>query len=1527
MAQSHSIAVIGMGCRFPGASSLEQFWNNLVDGVESITTFGPIREHETGLEVFAGGILDDVAAFDAALFGLSAREAERMDPQHRVFLECAWEAAERSGYNPRKLPGRTGVFAGTGFNEYLIKNLVPTASDGDLSLLLTNDSSFLPARLAYVLGCTGPTLSVSTACSTSLVAVHLAVQALLADECDTAIAGGVRITTPQKRPYRHEPGGIGSSDGHCRTFDRDASGTVGGNGAGAVVLRRLDDALADGDPIAAVILGSAVNNDGLGRVGFTAPGVDGQRSVIREAQAVAGVSPDTIGMIEAHGTATALGDPVEFEALNAAFGNGTTRRGYCAIGSVKTNIGHLDAAAGIAGLIKTVLSLQNGIIPASLNFSAPNPRIDLETSPFYVNTVARPWPVTTRRAGVSSFGMGGNNAHVVLESAPKQIQTPLENGKLHQIVLSARSEASVRQMAAELADHLELSAPSLVDLAYTLAVSRSSFEWRVSFECTSIAEAIERLRYDLPEIKRGSLVPTAKQHHGRRIALPPTPFEHKRFWVEPHTQLAYEPDPMEWLYAPRLHQSLPVAKRPIEKDRIWLLLTDGFKIAKNVAAALRDAGASVLEVSYGDDISTKALNALFAADAKRPLSILSFWGMANEASSNGHAILLRNYWKPAQLLRNLADRAGDDVHVTFVTTGAFEGLCAPTAPERSMILGLARALPVEYPGWKARVLDVKGSDDGVVEKILAEAHARSNDDEDVVIYRNGYRWTESIQQVKPAKNESVPFREGGVYVVTGGNSGIGLAIGRHLVKRWRARVVALSRGGGVTEPGLTAMSADISDLDDLRRVIHLIRTEHGTINGVIHCAGMPPHSLLRTATDAETIDVFSGKFFGAQNLKTVLYGTKLDFVVLCSSLRGHVPAAGAGDYMAANLAVEALAASWSADGTRVYSIAWDTWLDTGMAITASDERFVPDDMRHGGLSVEDGLNILEAVTTYSLPRVIVSTRPLADLKARAKEAFSVSRAAQDHGLPKRHPRPELTVNYVAPRKDIEVRLVSIWSDILGFEPVGVMDDFYDLGGDSVAILQIVARAREQGIDIDTNKAFEARTIEQLAAAVAGERQEMTIARGVPLPLSPTQQWLFNSGAGDVHRFVQGVVVHLPTQLSVEALSDAINAAIAHHAGLSVHFTETADGWKQVVKSSVFVNVAVHPYAGDGEGQLSEAIEIGRKLQLEMDINHAPLIRAAVVASPAQSFLVLAIHHLVIDAPSWRILLDDIESRVGGAAITGPSAGRTDAPDEAFFRWTKALVDIAATDPLDDDVAFWTSIGTPTGKSLVSSRKGSAFSLQSFLTPAETAVLTSTNRPMEALLAVAVARSIGLSLQADTLQVDVEAFGRGWSRVHENLSRTVGWFTAIHPVLVKTDEDIDVAVADIANLLPEARRRAVAYSVLRQLAPDRLPETSRRDAPVSIAFFPSEDQAPAWPIAAILPAPENFPAPHAIAIAATINDGVLQLDWHGNEEPFEGTLLKMIVSRTMDELRELAALGKKRVNTILAQLDMSEEDHG
>ena len=493
------IAIIGMSGRFPGAPDLETFWRNLRDGVESISFFSPAELAASGVPaeliadpayVPARGILDDPEGFDAPLFGFSPGEAERMDPQHRVFLECAWEALDDAGYDPARIAGPVGVFAGASLNAFALSRLHAALATPGESLLaaIANDRDFLPTRVSHKLNLRGPSLSVGTACSTSLVAVHLACQSLLSGECDVALAGAVRIATPQKSGFLHRPGDIVAPDGHCRAFDARAQGTVGGNGAGVVVLKRLADARADGDAIRAVVRGSAVNNDGAEKIGYTAPGIAGQAAVIREALAVAGVSADEIGYVEAHGTGTALGDPVEVAALTQAFRHDTARTGFCRLGSVKTNIGHLDAAAGMAGLIKAVLLLENGEIPPSLHFETPNPGIDFAASPFTVNAALGPWPrgAAPRLAGVSSFGLGGTNAHVILEEAPPPCSSPPSPSprRDHLLVLSARSAAALETATDRLAEHLQQHpAAGLADIAYTLQAGRAALEHRRLLVC------------------------------------------------------------------------------------------------------------------------------------------------------------------------------------------------------------------------------------------------------------------------------------------------------------------------------------------------------------------------------------------------------------------------------------------------------------------------------------------------------------------------------------------------------------------------------------------------------------------------------------------------------------------------------------------------------------------------------------------------------------------------------------------------------------------------------------------------------------------------------------------------------------------------------------------------------------------------------------------------------------------------------------------------------------------------------------
>lgn len=524
------IAVIGMAGRFPGSPDLDAFWRNLCAGVESVSRLTPQELAEAGVDretagrsnyVGARAVLDGIELFDAPFFGMTPKEAEMTDPQQRLLLECAWETLEHAGYDPSRYKGSIGVYAGSstsGYLYHLFPRRVLLQSPAELSAMLGVEKDSLATRLSYKLNLRGPSLAVQTACSTSLVAVHLACQALLSGECDMALAGGVSVTVPQKVGYLYQEGGIVSPDGHCRTFDAKAEGTLGGSGVGLVLLKRLQEATEDGDHILAVIKGSAVNNDGAAKVGYTAPSIEGQAQVIKAAHVAAGVDAESISYIEAHGTGTPMGDPIEVAALTEAFRVSTNKSEFCAIGSVKTNIGHLDAAAGVAGLIKTVLALVHRRIPASLHYTAPNPAIPFSTTPFYVNTVLTEWNsgASPRRAGVSSFGLGGTNAHVVLEEAPAVTTLPASAGERWRLlILSACSTAALERTSERLAEHL-VAVPNmdLEDVAFTLQRGRKVFPHRRWVVAKTAEEARQALV--APLIMSGTVGPVGGE---RRVAF------------------------------------------------------------------------------------------------------------------------------------------------------------------------------------------------------------------------------------------------------------------------------------------------------------------------------------------------------------------------------------------------------------------------------------------------------------------------------------------------------------------------------------------------------------------------------------------------------------------------------------------------------------------------------------------------------------------------------------------------------------------------------------------------------------------------------------------------------------------------------------------------------------------------------------------------------------------------------------------------------------------------------------------------
>ncbi len=570
------IAVVGMAVRLPGARTPEELWQNLLAGAEASREFTPGELGASGVPqelrsrpgyVTRGVALEDVDRFDAEFFGFTPQEARVTDPQQRIFLETAWRALEDAGIAPHDHAGPVGVFASTSMSTYLLHNILQSTEEsntGDLSypVLIGNDKDFLATRVSYKLGLTGPSHTIQSACSSSLVALHQASASLTRGESDVALAGGVSVTVPQTTGYLHKEGGIASPDGHCRPFDQEAAGTIRGNGAGVVVLKRLADARAQGDRIYAVLSGSAVNNDGDDKIGFTAPGVQGQTRVVTAALAAAGVRSEEIGYVETHGTGTALGDPIEVRALSKAHGADSP----CALGSVKANLGHLDAAAGVVGFIKTALILHRQILPPQINFSVPNIRIPMERSRFIVHTDKHIPAEPLTAAGVSSFGIGGTNAHAVLTRADDEERPRPAADTRFLVTLSAKSPEALRQMAGELHTHLCTELPRLDDLAFTLARGRERFAHRFAVEATAVEEVTAALNGLL---EQGTAAHGGDQAEAyvdgqalaeeafgplstaRTVSLPAYPFAAERYWIDPVTAPETAPAPtQEWAAGP-----------------------------------------------------------------------------------------------------------------------------------------------------------------------------------------------------------------------------------------------------------------------------------------------------------------------------------------------------------------------------------------------------------------------------------------------------------------------------------------------------------------------------------------------------------------------------------------------------------------------------------------------------------------------------------------------------------------------------------------------------------------------------------------------------------------------------------------------------------------------------------------------------------------------------------------------------------------------------------------------------------------
>ncbi|MFG1925393.1 amino acid adenylation domain-containing protein [Cryptosporangium sp. NPDC048952] len=1064
VAADEPVAVVGMAVRLPGAPDLAAFWDLVRSGRRGIEDF-PAADGLIG----ARSLLDRPLAFDPEHFGISHRDAALMDPQQRQLLMASVEALAHAGM--AGAPGRVGLVAGGGEDTYfqqLLREGDPAALPDGFQLALHHEKDFLATKVAYHLDLTGPALTTQTACSSSLVAVHQAAGMLRSGEADVMLAGGVLVDVTLSEGYRYRPGHIFSPDGHCRPFSDDAGGTVGASGVGVVVLKPLRAARRDGNTVYAVVTGSALTNDGAVKQGFSAPSPAGQRAAIRTALRRAGRAGAEVGYVETHGTGTRLGDPIEVAALREAMPDAAD----CAISSVKSQLGHLGAAAGVVGLIRATLAVHHGVLPPTVDFRAPNPALDL--GPFRVPTRAEPWPAERRVAGVSSFGIGGTNAHGVVESVRPVAAGPDE--PVPCVVLSASSPEALRTDAGRIAEYLTRRPESYPDVLRHLQSGRPAGRWRAAAVCADAAAAVDWLRTAEPREATGETgvagvagdlvadwVAGTPVDWGRTSApapwdFPPPAFDVRDYDFPRPATVTRRPE-SEWLHQPtwvRLRRATTAGRA----ERTLVLCGEGPLTAPlldaayprvvrvHCAAGFARLGPDTFEADPADPESLRrVLDALpgTAIDWLHTLP-LRLSGPVDEKSlaRAGHACLDT----PAALLRTAVGRP---VTTWWLSAGAAPATAPVTRPEAGLLAGVSATGPQES-GLRGHWVDLPGPDLDVLADLLTGPTPPAR-----VALRDGFWWQQSSTPVTAAE----PVGVAGVHLVLGGTGGVGTAIARSLLADGADRVVLLARAPrlpAVLEPWADRVDLLAADLTTV--TADEVEARVGApLAGIVHAAGEPDGALISTRS-AGTQPV---KLAGAVLTERLVERHRPAFVVYCSSLSAQFGGVGQLDYAAANGFLDALA--HRAGPTARLSISWDVWRESGMAVAALET-----DARHQahlavGLSDEEGRRTFARALASGLPQLLVATTGL-DTARSFHERDTAPPAAE-------------------PARSSGAELVDEVRALLGVDELELDVPLYDLGADSLLLLELVeAVKRLFGVDVDPASLGPEVTMESLLAQLA-----------------------------------------------------------------------------------------------------------------------------------------------------------------------------------------------------------------------------------------------------------------------------------------------------------------------------------------------------------------------------------------------------------------------------------------------------------
>ncbi|WP_438431722.1 SDR family NAD(P)-dependent oxidoreductase [Gorillibacterium sp. sgz500922] len=1196
------IAVIGMSFRFPMADNTDEFWSAMVNSQDMATIVPESRQEDikryikfkkfpvNAIEFEEGAYLEDIDKFDYRYFRLSPREASLTDPNHRLFLQTAWEAMEDAGYGGDGMLGsQTGIYLGFASNMlYYHRFISEIDPDSESMALVGNTASVAAGRTSYLFDLKGPSMVVDTACSASLVAVHLACKSIRNGDCEMAIAGGVKVNLlPVHR--KGSPRGIGmeSSDGRTRTFDQWSDGTGSGEGVAAILLKPLKKAIADRDNIYAVIKGSASNQDGSS-AGLTAPNPAAQEEVIVKAWKDAGIDPETITYMEAHGTGTQLGDPIEIQGIANAFRRFTDKKQFCAIGSAKSNLTHLAEAAGIAGVIKAILALRNKQLPPNLYFHRPNRKIDFSQSPVYVNTVSRKWETAgyPRRCGVSGFGMSGTNCHVVLEEyvgAEETKQAGISGSRLEWLVLSAKTESALQRLVRKYTTFIRVTSSSLHNICYTAAAGRGHHSYRLAILAESLDDArrklehvarvgvaaaqepwyayghhkivpaskgqlspgemTERYRIQLGEdaalkvecckngtdadsaglsglgrlYAQGADVDWKELYRGEsvyRVSLPTYAFDLERCWIEIPE---YEDAPLALPSAGQFHggrwmrQPLGAAAPGRTREGAVVLFHDEAGIGEQLAHKLAQQGTEVIHVKWGVGYSRTGERqftiggeeedyATLLRELKpvKPARMIHLFSIMDGSHVTDYSQLIQSQKRGVYSLFYLSKAAAKiglsgEVDLVLVSklVEQVSGKEAALIPHGAPLFGLGKAVRLEQSNLKCRCIDMDEPTD--VEQLFQEIIA------DPGIYQSAYRENERYLEefgdfpVQQAEEERIELHEEGVYVITGGLGGMGIEVSKYLASRKRVNLALLSRSAmppreewdrivrdnsrmnakliqriqSVQEierlgAHVVCRSVDVSELEDMKRVLDELRSQYGRINGIVHGAGVAGDGYLYVKEEKRFNEVVLPKVYGTWILDHLTAADHPDFFVLFSSVSSIFAAAGQGDYAAANAYLDAYARYRRNTGKKTLVINWVAWRDTGMAVDYG----VNADGTFKAISTSLAMSSFDLVFHKAITRVMIGEiNPEADTLWELKQlpvllAPNID-AAVHYSIRKKEARQQASQKFLEGEiklkgkaegyTDLEAKLAAIYCEVLGFSEIDIEDNFFELGGDSILL--------------------------------------------------------------------------------------------------------------------------------------------------------------------------------------------------------------------------------------------------------------------------------------------------------------------------------------------------------------------------------------------------------------------------------------------------------------------------------------------